>query len=252
MKHLTTIILVLIILIGGLFLFSYQGKAPSSPDTMTQALPVITPIQHASFRMDWSDTVIYADPAQGDYTNQPAADLVLLTDIHGDHLQPDILQQLVTDETVIVMPRAVADELPDTIQGTHIVVNNGETVEQLGYSIEAIPMYNLPESDDAYHVKGRGNGYIVERDGTRVYIAGDTEDIPEMRELRDIDIAFVPMNLPYTMTVQAAADGVLAFAPKIVYPYHYRGTDGLSDIGEFERIVTEENSGITVVKGEWY
>jgi L-ascorbate metabolism protein UlaG (beta-lactamase superfamily) len=118
---------------------------------------------------------------------------------------------------------------------------------------EAVPMYNLPmEGEDYRHVKGAGNGYLLESAGTRIYIAGDTEDIPEMRALEDIDVAFIPMNLPFTMDVATAAAGVLAFNPDIVYPYHYRGSDGLADVREFERLVTLGNPDIQVRLLDWY
>ena len=107
-------------------------------------------------------------------------------------------------------------------------------------------MYNLPESAQAFHTKGRGNGYVLERDGKRVYISGDTSGIPEMRNLKDIDLAFVCMNLPYTMSVEEAAEAVLAFAPKKVVPYHYRGPDGLSDTTKFRELVNAANPNIEV------
>lgn len=109
-------------------------------------------------------------------------------------------------------------------------------------------MYNLREEALEFHPKGRGNGYIVELGGQRIYISGDTEDIPEMRQLTDIDIAFVCMNLPYTMTVESAASVVLDFKPKKVYPYHYKGTEGFSDVEKFKSMVTERNKDIEVVQ----
>jgi L-ascorbate metabolism protein UlaG (beta-lactamase superfamily) len=119
--------------------------------------------------------------------------------------------------------------------------------------IEALPMYNLPlEGENYRHVKGVGNGYVLESEGTRIYIAGDTEDTPEMRALKNIDVAFIPMNLPYTMDVATAAAGVLAFNPDIVYPYHYRGADGLADVSEFERLVVQSNPNIQVRLLDWY
>jgi L-ascorbate metabolism protein UlaG (beta-lactamase superfamily) len=118
-------------------------------------------------------------------------------------------------------------------------------------TVEAVPMYNLDPQKQKFHPKGRGNGYLLTLGGKRVYIAGDTEDIPEMRALENIDIAFVCMNLPYTMNVAAAADAVLDFQPKIVFPYHYRGTDGMSDLGEFRSLVAAEPD-IEVRVLAWY
>ena len=150
------------------------------------------------------------------------------------------------------MPQAVADKLPESLNSQVVILNNGEIQEFMGFSVEAIPMYNLREEALKFHEKGRGNGYVIENKGKRVYVSGDTEDIPEMRSLKNIDVAFVCMNLPYTMTVESAASAVLDFQPKTVYPYHYRGTDGLSNVGKFKELVNEGNSTITVNQLDWY
>jgi L-ascorbate metabolism protein UlaG (beta-lactamase superfamily) len=113
-------------------------------------------------------------------------------------------------------------------------------------------MYNLPETADSRHTKGRGNGYVINIGGKNIYISGDTEDIPEMRALKNIDVAFVCMNLPYTMDINQAASAVLAFKPKIVYPYHYRGSGGLSDVAAFKKMVNEKDPKIDVRLAEWY
>lgn len=133
-----------------------------------------------------------------------------------------------------------------------ITLKNGESKKVEGISINAIPMYNLPESATAMHTKGRGNGYVLKAGGKSIYISGDTQGIPEMRALKNIDVAFVCMNLPYTMDVTEAADAVLAFAPKVVYPYHYRGKDGLSDVNKFKSLVDAGNKGIDVRLRDWY
>lgn len=204
---------------------------------------------HASFGFELGGIVFYNDPVNAGLFEESAdPDIVLLSDIHGDHLNIEALEGVVGEATIIA-PQAVADELPEGLKSNLVVLGNGETSEQKGVMIEAIPMYNVPESDDAYHVRGRGNGYVLEdKEGKRVYIAGDTGNIEEMRSLEDIDVAFVPMNLPYTMTVEDAADAVLAFAPKTVYPYHYRG----SDTEKFKQLVNEKNSDIDVVLLDWY
>ena len=136
------------------------------------------------------------------------------------------------------------------------VVSNFQSIDlQIGdtkITIEAIPMYNLREEALKFHPKDRGNGYVLTLGDERIYISGDTEDIPEMRKLKDIDIAFVCMNLPYTMTVDNAASAVLDFKPKYVYPYHYRGTEGLSDVSKFKDIVNDGNPDIEVVQLDWY
>lgn len=221
---------------------------------LANAPVVITPISHATFVLDLLDVIIYNDPVgdRNTFNDHPSPNLILISDIHGDHLSVETLEAVVAPDTIIVAPQAVADEFTEGLLTRTQVLANGETTSQSGITIEALPMYNLPESSDSGHIKGRGNGYVLEKDGLRVYIAGDTADIPEMRALQNIDLAFVPMNLPYTMSVEDAADAVLDFAPATVYPYHYRGQDGLSDIERFKRIVSEENPNIEVVLLNWY
>ena len=226
-----------------------QGDFMENTDTSTTTQQVkVTPISHASMVLEIGGAVIYNDPVGGvdAFINHPEADIILLSDIHGDHLDPETVQALATERTVIVAPQAVADQLPTTLPGTVVVLANGEKTTQNDIQIQAVPMYNMPESADAPHVKGRGNGYILEANGERVYIAGDTGGTPEMRALQNIDIAFIPMNLPYTMSVEDAADAVLAFKPKVIHPYHYRGPDGLADVDKFKELVNAGDSNITV------
>lgn len=214
----------------------------------------IQPISHATAIIKWGDVVIYNDPTGGAaaFEGKDDPDFVLISDIHGDHMNAETLTALNLGNTQIIVPQAVKDELPEELQENLVVLNNGESREFQGFDIEAIPMYNLPEDKESRHPKGRGNGYLLEKDGQRLYIAGDTEGIDEMRKLQDIDIALIPMNLPYTMDVEQAADAVLAFKPKKVYPYHYRGQDGLADVERFRDLVTAGNKDIEVVLLEWY
>lgn len=214
----------------------------------------VSPISHATAVLEWGDNVIYTDPATDPATfeGMPAPDIIVVTDIHGDHLNVETLDSVTATDTVIIAPQAVADEFTETLLGQTVVLANGEMTTEKGIAIEAIPMYNLPESAESRHTKGRGNGYVLEQDGYRVYIAGDTADIPEMRALTDINLAFVPMNLPFTMDVDTAADAVLDFAPRTVYPFHYRGEDGLADIGRFKELVNTGNPEIEVVLLDWY
>ena len=156
------------------------------------------------------------------------------------------------EKTIIIAPQAVMEKIPEEMRANTLVMKNWEVMEKLGLKIEAIPMYNLPESAESYHPKGRGNGYVLEKSGARVYISGDTAGIPEMRNLKNIDMAFVAMNLPYTMGVEEAADAVLAFKPKQVYPYHYRTPEGFSNVAEFKELVNKGNPDIEVVQLEWY
>lgn len=214
----------------------------------------VTPISHATMVIHWEGFTIYIDPVGGAaaFEGSGKPDLVLVTDIHGDHLNVETLEAIIQPNTQLIVPNAVAEKLSEKLASQALIINNGEIKDVLGFSIEAIPMYNLREEALQFHVKGRGNGYVVERSGERVYISGDTEDIPEMRSLQNIDKAFVCMNLPYTMTVESAADAVINFAPKEVFPYHYRGTEGLSDVAKFQQLVHEKNGAIKVIQLDWY
>ncbi len=210
----------------------------------------IHPVRHASFVMESPAGVIYADPVgeAAMYEGMPSPDLILITHEHGDHYSPDTLAAIMGENTVLITNPAVYDMLPEEMKAKASAMANGDSTSVGEITIDAIPAYNTTEDRLQYHPEGRDNGYVLSIDGRRVYIAGDTEDIPEMRELEDIDIAFVPMNLPYTMDVAQAASGVAAFAPGAVYPYHYRG----SDIDEFERLLGEEDVETEVVHGNWY
>jgi L-ascorbate metabolism protein UlaG (beta-lactamase superfamily) len=204
----------------------------------------ITPIQHASMMIQAGGQTIYVDPAQGSYDGLPQADLILLTDIHGDHLAAPMISKVKKASTQILAPAAVAKQ----VEGA-MVIGNGETKKIGAWTIEALPMYNLkrgPSPGTLYHDKGRGNGYVITYGGTRIYISGDTEGIPEMRALKNIDVAFVCMNLPYTMPPEEAAEAVKAFKPKVVYPYHYMG----SDLKVFESAL--KGSGTEVRIRDWY
>lgn len=233
---------------------SQKEAVDTTPSSASSDEVLVSPISHATAVLNWGGQVIYTDPVGGRdaFAGMQEPDLILITDIHGDHLSVETLEDVITDDTIIIAPQAVADELTETLLAQTVVLANGQTTSQNGFSVEAIPMYNLPESADSRHTKGRGNGYVIERTGTRVYVAGDTADIPEMRSLTSIDVAFVPMNLPYTMTVENAANAVLDFEPRQVYPYHYRGQDGLSDVGKFKELVNAGNPNIEVVQLDWY
>jgi L-ascorbate metabolism protein UlaG (beta-lactamase superfamily) len=221
--------------------------AASPEEFKTSAGPVkITPIQHATMMIEAGGRVIHVDPAQGKLAGLPKADLILITDIHGDHMDEGMLRQVKKDSTEIIGPPAVAQELSSE---KVTVMKNGETRMVGPWTIQAVPMYNMkrgPGPGQLYHDKGRGNGYILTYGGLRIYIAGDTEGIPEMRALKNIDVAFIPMNLPYTMPPEEAAEAVKAFKPKVVYPYHYQG----SDLAVFEAAL--KGSGVEVRIRDWY
>ncbi len=237
--------------------FAAGAIAGSSSETTIatgQGPLTIHPVEHATFVMQWNGKTVAVDPIGGtapfEAFGEP--DLILITDIHGDHLSVDTVVALVGPSTMIVGPAAVAEEFPEAYRGRVTVVANGESVAWGESVIEAIPMYNLTPDRQAFHVKGRGNGYLLTLGGTRIYISGDTEDIPEMRALQNIDAAFVCMNLPYTMDVAAAADAVLEFKPKVVFPYHYRGKGGMSDLDEFRSLVAKDPNNIEVRLLDWY
>jgi L-ascorbate metabolism protein UlaG (beta-lactamase superfamily) len=164
----------------------------------------------------------------------------------------ETIEGLNTANAKILVPQAVADEIPSKFAPQIDVLNNGDSKERFGITVEAIPMYNLREEAKAFHEKGRGNGYVLNIGNQRYYFSGDTEDIPEMRALKNIDKAFICMNLPYTMTEESAAAAVLEFQPKEVYPYHYRGRPDVSDVIKFKELVNQGNPAISVIQLDWY
>lgn len=214
----------------------------------------IHPVLHGSMVIEFNNTTVYIDPYGGGqlFSAYGTPDIVLITDIHGDHLHQKTLNALDTSNSTIIAPQAVYDKIDTSYQTRIEILNNDQQTEIKEIEITAVPMYNLPESTDSRHPKGRGNGYILKFDGTTVYISGDTEDIPEMRNLKGIDIAFVCMNLPYTMDVDQAASAVLEFQPKVVYPFHYRGKDGLADVNKFKQLISSKNPIIDVRLRTWY
>ena len=236
------------ILFSGLVLLasSLSYAAADTQTFPTTAGPVrITPLYHASTLIKAGGKAIYLDPAKpAKLAGLPKADLILITDIHGDHLDPASIAAISKSGTEIFAAPAVVQ----TVKAAKPIANS-ESKSWQGWTIEAIPAYNLkrgPEAGKLFHDKGRGNGYVLTYGGKRFYFSGDTEGIPEMRALKNIDVAFVCMNLPYTMPPEEAADAVKAFHPKIVIPYHYRG----SDLAVFQKGL--EGTGIEVRVLNWY
>jgi len=234
----------------------FSGMAQLSPsdviDTKDGPLTV-QPIMHASLILTINGVTIYADPSgANNFKGMKAPDLILITDIHGDHFDIKTIDAIKQATTWLVVPQVVADKLPEADKAHLVILKNGDQKVVAGISIRAIPMYNLPESPTAMHTKGRGNGYVLGIGGKNIYLSGDTQGIPEMRSLKNIDVAFICMNLPYTMDVKEAADAVLAFKPKIVYPYHYRCQNGLSDINQFKALVEAGDKNIEVRLRNWY
>lgn len=205
----------------------------------------ITPIYHASVLIQAAGKTIYVDPAApGNFAGLPKADLILVSHIHFDHFDPTVLAVLSGPGTEVIAPASVVEKYPAAKP-----MANGEVRQWQGWSIEAVPAYNLvrgPSAGQLYHPKGRDNGYVLTFGGKRFYFSADTEGTPEMRALKNIDVAFVCMNLPYTMPPNEAAEAVLAFHPKVVIPYHYRN----SDLQIFKQRL--EGSGIEVRLLNWY
>ena len=220
----------------------------------------VHPVSHASFVMETPLGTIFVDPvgAAPVYTQFPEADLVLITHQHGDHFSDETLKGVVREKTQMITNPAVHGMLADDMKAKAKPIANGEQTTFNGITIDAIPAHNLTEERMKFHPPGRDNGYVLTFGGSgggegeetfRVYISGDTEDVAEMRALKNIDLAFVCMNLPFTMEAETAADAVNEFKPAAVYPYHYRGRDGgTQDPAVFAGLV----NGSEVKMGEWY
>ncbi|MDP4186186.1 MAG: MBL fold metallo-hydrolase [Bacteroidota bacterium] len=182
-------------------------------------------IKHGSLALIYDNHTIQVDPVSvyADYSKFPKADVILITHEHPDHLDLKAISVLEKKGTVIV-----ANESSQKKIGKGIAMKNGDKLEPVPYlNIEAVPAYNTTRGKEQFHPKSRDNGYILTLGGDRIYIAGDTEDIPEMKKLKNIDIAFLPVNQPYTMTVEQAVKAAKMFKPRILYPYHYGGTNAI-------------------------
>jgi L-ascorbate metabolism protein UlaG (beta-lactamase superfamily) len=185
----------------------------------------ITFLGHGSLIMEFNGKIIHVDPfgELADYSQLPKADIILVTHDHGDHLDLKALENIRTEKTIVVLTELCAAQVKDGI-----VMRNVETREVGGLTVNAIPAYNIVNKRPdglPFHPKDAGNGYIVTFGDTRIYIAGDTENTPEMKALQNISVAFLPMNLPYTMTPEMVADAARSFRPRILYPYHFGETD---------------------------
>jgi L-ascorbate metabolism protein UlaG (beta-lactamase superfamily) len=212
-------------------------------------------IHHAAFTLTFQGTTILVDPAPllggtpptdvtAEFRALAKPQLILITHDHPDHFNVPILEA-VSGGATIVAPKKVFDQMPADLQAKTKVMANGETATVAGVPIAAVAMYNTSPDRLKYHPKGDGNGYVLTLGGKRIYIAGDTEETPEMDALKNIDVAFLPMNLPFTMDVAQAAAAVKDFRPKVVYPYHYKG----SDVAKFKTLV---GSAADVRLLKWY
>lgn len=217
-----------------------QGVPASDKLTSTAGTIEMHFIGHASLMFSLDNFIVYFDPVRsmGKYDNMPKADLILVTHEHFDHLDAGLIKDLSKPETVVLCNEASFSKIPQAQ-----VMKNGDRKNLKGIEIEAIPAYNIVNMrspGQPFHPKGTGNGYILTFGDKRIYVAGDTENTPEMKALKNIDVAFLPMNLPYTMTPAMVADAAIAFKPKILYPYHF------GDTKTSEIIELLKNTGIEV------
>jgi len=215
------------LLIGIVFMLSAFSDFEEDVYPTSQGNLTITCIGHGTLMFAFGRKIIHVDPVfrYADYTKMPKADIILVTHDHGDHLDAVAIQDLTKEGTAIVLTERCMEQAK--IKGS-IVMANGDTKTVQGIKIEAIPAYNIKHmrsGNTPFHPRGEGNGYILTFGDKRVYVAGDTENTPEMKKLTNIDVAFLPMNLPYTMTPEMVADAAKTFKPNILYPYHYGNTD---------------------------
>jgi len=246
---------VAIVIIGGIIFLRFGSKnSDKNSDKNNDKDIEIIPISHATAVLKWDNTVIYSDPIYGSdkFKSQPSPDIVFVTHEHGDHFDLETLQSVLTPDTTFVLPESVAEKLPEGFPFSPIIMKNGDSVKHGEFTITAVPSYNIREEALERHPKGRDNGYVIKHNGIKVYFSGDSEDTSEMRALYDIDIAFIAMNLPYTMGVESAADAVLEFKPKKVYPYHFRTPEGFSDVKKFKELVNKGDKDIEVILLNWY
>jgi len=236
-------VVVIFLLILFLVPIPARGEAEFDMDIIetVQGPLQITFIGHGTLMFSFGGKVIHVDPVssrEADYTKMEKADLILITHEHGDHLDPQAIEMVRTEKTSIVFTEVCGSKISGGV-----VMKNGEVRNVQGIKIEAVPAYNLVHMRSPgvpFHPKGVGNGYVITLGEKRVYVAGDTENVPEMKKLKNIDVAFLPMNLPYTMTPEMVADAAKAFKPAILYPYHYGETDTsrlielLQGVGEVE------------------
>jgi len=221
----TLSILVSVFIFASTFVSSAQEKFETDIIKTSAGELKITFIGHGTIMFTFGGKIIHVDPVgqYADYTNLPKADIIFITHEHGDHLDLKVIDIIRTKKTAVVLTETCAEKVKGGI-----VMKNGDVKTVEGLKIEAVPAYNIVHmrsKGNPYHPKGIGNGYIITFGDKRVYVAGDTENTPEMKKLKNIDIAFLPMNLPYTMTPEMVADAAKVLKPKILYPYHFGNTD---------------------------
>lgn len=223
-----------------------QEKYPVETLTTKDCKPIeITLFKHASLAIQYEGLEIYVDPVTNvadthiDYSQMPKADYILVTHEHWDHLDSLAIEELSKPDTQIILNATSEKQIG---KGT-VISNYQEMTLKDGIILQAVPAYNTTPGREKFHPKGNGNGYVLNIDGTRIYIAGDTEDIPEMADIKNIDLAFLPVNQPYTMTIDQAEKAALTIKPKILIPYHF----GQTPIKELKEHLDKDNSGIQVL-----
>lgn len=225
------ILALLMILVSSCVVAHAQDATETGSVKTSQGDLNITVVGHGTLMFSHNGKIIHVDPwtKQADYTKLPKADLIIITHEHQDHLDLDAISKITKPETKMIINQKCAEKLPNAT-----VMKNGDMATVAGFQVEAVPAYNLVHKRDngqPFHPKGSGNGYIITFGDKRVYVAGDTENTPEMKALKNIDVAFLPMNLPYTMTPEMVADAAKAFKPKQLYPYH-TGINELKKLGD--------------------
>jgi L-ascorbate metabolism protein UlaG (beta-lactamase superfamily) len=237
-----TLLKPLLLLTTIVFVMGQTAHADFEVDTISTSAGdlKITFIGHGTLMFTFGDKVIHVDPFSDltDYSKLPKADLILITHEHRDHLDPAALSKVKKDSSIVITNENAGKKLTGGI-----VMKNGETQSFNNIKIDAVPAYNLIHKRDTgapFHPKGEGNGYVITFGDKKIYVAGDTENIPEMRQLKDIDVAFLPMNLPFTMTPEMVVEAVQAINPKILYPYH----TGNTDISKLQNLM--KNSAVAV------
>lgn len=210
---------------------------------------VIHPLNHSGLALSWNGLMIYSDITNRS-VNLPRADLILLTHTHGDHLNQTAITEIMGPNVILIAPQAVYNSLSTSLRSRTTVLTNGASTNWMGLSILAFPMYNTTSSS---HLKGAGNAYILTFGDKKLYISGDTQETPEMRALTNIEIAFLAMNNPYTLaSVAEAVSAIRSFSPKVVYPCHYRNSDGtFMDLSSIKQQVLA-NPGVEVRLQNWY
>jgi len=224
MKNIFTVVALVILT----FNIAYSQDLQTDKFETNNGELLINFVKHGSLFFEFNGKIIHIDPVMrmGDYEKYPDADLILITHHHGDHLDLNAIELIKKEKTKIILTQKcheISENLSDVI-----IMKNGDVLEINQLEVEAIPAYNIEhkrENGSPFHMKGEGNGYVISFGDKKVLIGGDTENIPEIKALENIDIAFLPMNLPYTMTPEMVADAAKAFKPKVLYPYHYGNTD---------------------------